>query len=184
MTKLNFKAAIFDLDGDGDYDELYSYGARSFSIWTGNGRLLYDSGSDFERITAELLPEDFNSTNDENDSFDNRSDDKGPEPEGIALGKIKNRTYAFIGLERVGGIMVYDITNPFKVKYVGYKNNRDFSAEPTSEAVGDLGPEGLVFIPARKSPNGKPLLVTGNEVSGTTTVFQVNIKQPRPYSWK
>ena len=173
-----------DTDGDGDFDELYSYGARSFSIWTGNGRLLYDSGSDFEEITAKLFPADFNSTNDDNDSFDNRSDDKGPEPEGIVVGKIKGSSYAFIGLERKGGIMVYDITNPFKVKAVGYTNNRDFSVKATDPLAGDLGPEGLVFIPASDSPNGKPLLVTGNEVSGTTTVFQVDIKQPRSRSWK
>jgi hypothetical protein len=171
-----------DTDGDGDYDELYSYGARSFSIWSAAGELVYDSGADFEDITAAMLPDDFNSTNDENDSFDNRSDDKGPEPEGVVLGKIKGKIYAFIGLERVGGIMVYDVTSPYDVQYVTYVNNRDFSVEAqlpddtTNPLVGDLGPEGLVFIPASKSPNRKPLLVTGNEVSGTTTVFQINVE--------
>ena len=189
LGRLKTTTANGDTDNDGDFDELYSYGARSFSIWTGNGRLIYDSGSDFERITARLIPGNFNSTNDENDSFDNRSDDKGPEPEGIALGRIKDRMYAFIGLERVGGIMVYDITNPFNVNFATYYNNRDFSEDvkingETNPAVGDLAPEGLVFIPAEKSPNKMPLLVTGNEVSGTTTVFQVNVEHYSSPKWR
>jgi hypothetical protein len=181
LGRLNSTTVNGDIDGDGDFDELYSYGARSFSIWSSEGELVYDSGADFEKKTAVLLPEDFNSNNDENDSFDARSDDKGPEPEGVVLGKIKGNIYAFIGLERIGGIMVYDITNPYDVQYVTYVNNRDFSVDAeidgkTNPLVGDLGPEGLVFIPASRSPNRKPLLVTGNEVSGTTTVFQINVE--------
>jgi 2',3'-cyclic-nucleotide 2'-phosphodiesterase/3'-nucleotidase/5'-nucleotidase len=174
-----------DSNGDGAYETIYSYGARSFSIWTAGGELVYDSGSDFEDITAAELPDDFNSTNDENDSFDNRSDDKGPEPEGIALGKIGNRTIAFIGLERVGGIMAYDITNPHEVRFLDYINNRDFGVDAqlpdktTNPLVGDLGPEGLVFIRASRSPNGKNLLVVGNEVSGTTTIYEVDVEIPR-----
>jgi DNA-binding beta-propeller fold protein YncE len=170
-----------DIDGDGDFDEIYSYGARSFSIWSDTGELVFDSGSDFERITAEADADNFNSTNDENDSFDNRSDDKGPEPEGLAIGKIDGKTYAFIGLERVGGIMVYDITNPYNTHFVNYINNRNFDVDAqladgtTNPDVGDLAPEGLAFIPAESSPNNKPLLVVGNEVSGTTTIYQIDI---------
>jgi DNA-binding beta-propeller fold protein YncE len=111
----------------GEYEQLFSYGARSFSIWNRFGQLVFDSGKDFEQITADILPEGaFNSTNDENDSFDDRSDDKGPEPEGVAIGKVGKRTYAFVGLERVGGIMVYDVTFPRFSKFVTYVNNRDF----------------------------------------------------------
>ena len=174
-----------DTDGDGDFDVIYSYGARSFSIWSGTGELVYDSGAEFETVTAASLPDDFNSNNDENGSFDSRSDDKGPEPEGIALGKIGGRTVAFIGLERVGGIMAYDITNPYKVEFLDYINNRDFSTDAqlpdgtVNPLVGDLGPEGLVFISASKSPNGKPMLVVGNEVSGTTTLYEINVEVPR-----
>ena len=168
-------------DGDSYFEEIYSYGTRSFSIWSARGKLVYDSGNDFETITAGAIPADFNSTNDDNDSFDSRSDDKGPEPEGIALGKIRGHTIAFIGLERVGGIMAYDISNPHKVKFLSYFNNRDFSVDAqlpddsSNPLAGDLGPEGLVFIPASKSPNGKPLVAVGNEVSGTTTIFQVDV---------
>lgn len=89
-------------------------GTHSFSIWNASGQLVYDSGDAFEQITASVYPDDFNSDNEENDSFDNRSDNKGPEPEALALGRIYDHTYAFIGLERMGGIMVFDMTDPFQ----------------------------------------------------------------------
>ncbi len=186
LGRLKTTTADGDIDGDGDFEALYSYGARSFSIWTADGELVFDSGSDFEEITAARLPDDFNSNNDENGSFDSRSDDKGPEPEGVVLGRILGRNYAFVGLERVGGIMVYDVTNPYKARFVEYVNNRDFIVDAqlpdgsVNPLVGDLGPEGLDFIPWYQSPNRRPLLVVGNEVSGTTTVFQVNLEFLQP----
>lgn len=190
LGRLKITRANGDINGDGMYEELYSYGARSFSIWTAGGKRVYDSGADFEAITALRLPEDFNSNHNANDSFDSRSDDKGPEPEGVALGRIGERTYAFIGLERVGGIMVYDVTNPYRVQFVDYVNNRDFSVDarlPDGRAnplAGDLGPEGVTFIPAQESPNRRPLLVVANEVSGTTTILRIDIRPgkeaPRP----
>lgn len=185
LGRLKVTSSLGDTDGDGDYDRLYSFGARSFSIRDARGRLVYDSGDDFERITAQRLPDDFNSNNDENDSFDSRSDDKGPEPEGVALGEIAGRTYAFIGLERIGGIMIYDITSPYRVAFVDYVNNRDFSVDTqlpddsVNPLVGDLGPEGLAFIAAKDSPGRKPLLVVGNEVSGTTTVYEIDVERLR-----
>ncbi|MBP55260.1 choice-of-anchor I family protein [Marinobacter sp.] len=159
------------------YNELYAYGARSFSIWSETGERVFDSGSEFERITASLIPDNFNSNNDEN-AFDNRSDDKGPEPEAVTVGTINGQTFAFIGLERVGGIMVYNVTNPQNPEFVQYLNNRDFSASQTdleNGMAGDLGPEGLAFIAADDSPNGKPMLVVGNEVSGTTTLYGIDV---------
>ncbi len=154
------------------YEELYSFGARSFSIWTTAGDLVFDSGDDFEQITAAAIPTFFNSTNDES-AFDDRSDDKGPEPEGVAIGEVDGATYAFIGLERVGGIMVYDITDPQDATFVTYVNNRDFAADPESPAAGDLGPEGIAFVPAEDSRTKQPMLIVGNEVSGTTTLFDI-----------
>lgn len=173
LGRLKITVATGDVDGDGDIDRLHSYGGRSFSIWNAAGQLVYDSGSDFERITAAALPNDFNSTNDENDSLDNRSDDKGPEPEGLAIGEIQGRTYAFIGLERVGGVMVYDISSPIMPFFVQYINNRDFGGDAEAGTAGDLGPEGLLFIPANSSPTNSPLLVVTNEVSGTTSVYRI-----------
>ncbi|MCO8127158.1 choice-of-anchor I family protein [Acidimicrobiia bacterium EGI L10123] len=157
----------------GPVDDLYSFGGRSFSIWDSAGELVFDSGDQFEQITAALLPEDFNSNNDENGSFESRSDNKGPEPEGVEIGRAYGKTYAFIGLERVGGVMVYDITSPKNPFFVTYVNNRDFGQDAETPEAGDLGPEGLTFIPAADSPNGKPLLVVGNEVSGSTTIYEI-----------
>lgn len=165
-----------------EYEALYTYGARSFSIWNAEtGGLVFDSGSDFERITAQRLGDEFNATNDENGG-DDRSDDKGPEPEAIEIAQIGGKTYAFIGLERVGGIMAYDITHPESARFVQYINTRDFGVDiedlvddgDFSEA-GDLGPESILFIAAEDSPSGVALLVVGNEVSGTTAIFEVNL---------
>lgn len=170
LGRLNVTTTLGDPDNDGDFDELYVFGTRSFSIWDDTGTLIFDSGDEFERKVAELFPNFFNSTNDEN-NFDNRSDNKGPEPEGITLGRVGGRTLAFIGLERVGGFMLYDVTDPFSPFFLDYVNNCDFSGDPEAGTAGDLGPEGLLFIDAKDSPNGHPLLVVTNEVSGTTTIY-------------
>jgi hypothetical protein len=156
----------------GPYRELYAFGGRSFSVWTTEGQLVWDSGDDFERITAAAYPTRFNASN-SNHTFDNRSDDKGPEPEGIVVGKAYGRDFAFIGLERIGGVMVYDLSNPRSPEFVTYVNRRDFGASVRDPFVSDLGPEGLLFIKADDSPTGRPLLVVGAETSGTTSIFEV-----------
>ncbi|RYD32665.1 MAG: alkaline phosphatase [Verrucomicrobiaceae bacterium] len=161
-----------DTDGDGDIDVINSFGARSFSIRRPDGTLVWDSGDQLERITAEEEPAFFNASN-ANNLFDDRSDDKGPEPEGIALGKAFGREYAFVGLERIGGIMVFDISNPSAPVFADYVNNRDFTQPTTVAASGDLGPEGLIFISASDSPTNTPLIVAGNEISGTTTLYEL-----------
>ena len=143
---------------------------------------MYDSGNQFEVITANLLGDNFNNDNDENDG-DSRSDAKGPEPEALAVADIDGRAYAFIGLERTGGIMVYDISNPFNPDFVQYLNNRDFDfaieddiddGGMPAHLAGDLGPEGFTFIATEDSPNGENLLVVASEVSGTVTIYQVD----------
>ncbi|MEQ8317287.1 MAG: choice-of-anchor I family protein [Phycisphaerales bacterium] len=173
LGRLKITTTAGDTDGDGDYDRLFSYGARSFSIYTTDGDLVFDSGDDFEQITGCLLPDNFNSTNDENGSFDDRSDDKGPEPEALTLGAIGDKTYAFIGAERVGGIFVYDVTDPREPVFESYATSRDFSGDPAAGTAGDLAPEGLVFIPAEDSPTGDVLLLAAHEVSGTTAIYRV-----------
>ena len=159
-----------DTDGDGDFDELYCVGARSFTIWNATtGALVFDSGDDFEKITAAnpLTAPIFNADNGGN-GFKGRSRAKGPEPEGVVIGRLNNRTFAFIVLERIGGVMVYDVTDPNNAIFTDYVNTRD-----NMTFAGDNGVEGILFIPAYNSPDGKNYIVTSNEVSGTVAVFEV-----------
>lgn len=168
--RLKTTLANGDIDSDGDYDSVFVYGTRSFSIWDENGNLVWDSGDDFEQIVNAdpVYGSIFNASND-NIDFKDRSDDKGPEPEGITVGTINDTTYAFITLERVGGIMVYDVTDVANPKFVNYVNNRDVLT-----ATGDLGPEGIAFIDDISSPIDTALLVVSNEVSGTVSIFKLD----------
>jgi 2',3'-cyclic-nucleotide 2'-phosphodiesterase (5'-nucleotidase family) len=161
------------------YDELYAFGGRSFSVWTTDGTLVFDSGDSLEQVTAAANPAFFNSNHSESNA-EGRSDDKGPEPENLTIGAIDGRTYAFVGLERVGGVAVYDITSPASSTFVTYLNNRNF-AESVEDggnlaSAGDLGPEGVTFVPASTSPTGEPMLIVGNEVSGTTTMLGIDVR--------
>jgi DNA-binding beta-propeller fold protein YncE len=170
---LRVTSALGDADNDGEYDTAYSFGARSFTIWDQNGLVVFDSGDDFERITASIHGAQFNNGDDENDG-DSRSENKGPEPEALTVGTINDRTYAFIGLERMGGIFVYDITNPYAATFTTYVINRDLTdGLDVDDGIGDLAPESLVFVDAETSPVGEPLLIVGNEVSGTVSVWRI-----------
>lgn len=153
-----------------DNNSAYVFGGRSFSVYeaTDNGLVLvFDSGSDFEQITAEMLPDYFNASNDKI-TLDNRSGKKGPEPETVITGKIDDKTFAFIALERIGGVMVYDITDPENATFVNYINSREFD----SAIQGDVSPEGLCFIPASDSKNGDSILLAACEVSGTLAAYR------------
>jgi hypothetical protein len=175
LGRLHVSALDGDLDGDGDLDEIHAFGARSLGIWTAAGELVSDTGSLFEDVTAASLANEFNSNNDENMSFDSRSDDRGPEPEGLEVAEISGRIYAFVGLERVGGIVVLDVSDPRAPVFIEYVNPRDFSGSAERGSARDLGPEGSRFVPAGESPTGRGLLLVGNEVSGTTTAYDVNL---------
>ena len=168
-----FNTAMWDgLDTNKDY----IFGSRSFSIYeaTDNGLLLkYDSGSDFEEITAAKLPEYFNCSN-KNIEKDNRSGKKGPEPESVVTGVVGGKTYAFIALERIGGVMVYDISKPEEVQFVNYINSREFG----DKIQGDVSPEGLCFVSESDSKTGKALLLAACEVSGTLAVYELSYEQP------
>lgn len=166
-----------DFNNDGKFDSIFAFGARSFSIWNGStGALVWDSKDEFEQRIKSIYPNNFNTGHTTN-ALDDRSDNKGPEPESVTIGKILDSTYAFIGLERIGGIMIYNITTPTAPYFVQYINTRNFSITPNQAnltTVGDLGPEGIVFIPRNESPNGKDLIMLSNEVSGTVALFQIN----------
>lgn len=172
IGRLTVTTALGDTDGDGLFEALYSLGGRGFSIWNGGtGAQVFDSGNAFESYFAANLPDYFNGEFDPGGpgfSFDDRSDNKGPEPEGAAVGFYKGRWLGFIGLERQGGYFVYDITEPASASQLGYYNSFDYSS-----FTGDAAPEGLVYVPARHSPNFRPLLFVSHEVSGTVAIWQL-----------
>ncbi|MCM2312684.1 MAG: choice-of-anchor I family protein [Steroidobacteraceae bacterium] len=171
LGRLNVTNASGDTDGDGDFDQIHVFGARSFSIWTTNGELVWDSGEQLEQFFAEPAngyAAIFNASNN-NNNLEDRSDNKGPEPEGVAVGRIGGRSFAFIGLERIGGVMAYDVTDPYAPAFAAYANTRSLT-----EVKGDRGAEGVEFVSGDDSPNGQPLVLVGNETSRTVSIFQVN----------
>lgn len=179
LGRLNVVNTLGDLDGDGDFDEIYALGSRSFSVWNTDGNLLFDSGSDFETRLSTIYPTNFNTGHTTN-AMDDRSDNKGPEPEAIAAAVINDSAYVFVGLERIGGVFMYNITNPISGRYIDYINARNFSVTPSlanvdNGTVGDLGPEVLQYVPSNESPNGADMLLLSNEVSGTLSAFGVRV---------
>ena len=150
-----------DTDGDGDYDRLYAFGGRSFSIWNSEGEQVFDSGDEISRKIAEIEPALFNQDDGE---MDGRSGNKGGEPEALAIATIGEKSYAFVGLERQSAILIYDITDPANAHYVDYV---------VTHTQGDVSPEGMFFVPAEKAPNGKDLLIVSNEVSGSTVIYEI-----------
>lgn len=161
LGRLQVSNATGNLDADNEFERIDVFGARSFSIWEASGEIVYDSGNLFEEITAARIPSFFNSDG-TSATFDTRSDNKGPEPEGVVLGYIGGKPYVFIGLERVGDVMVFDVSDPAAPVFIQHINTRE------DEAV-----EGLTFVSAEDSPTGSPLLITAAEVSRTLTVYEV-----------
>ena len=154
LTVSNAPGLRGDTDGDGDIDKILSYGGRSFSILDSTGALIFDSGDMIEMIVASQFPAQFD---------DSRSDNKGPEPEGVTVAKIGARTFAFVGLERSHMVLAFDVTNPLAPTFAtGFQR------------TGDLNPEGMVVVEAADSPSGKPLLIVSSEVSNTLTVFEIS----------
>jgi hypothetical protein len=156
-------------DADAEFETINCVGTRSFSIFnTATKQIVFDSGDDFERYTAANLPTLFNADH-ENNTPKGRSRAKGPEPEGVTIAQIATETFAFVSLERVGGVMVYNITNPNNPVFVDYKNSRS-----TSAYSGDHGPEGITYIAPSNSPTGKGYILVANEISGTITIYEVD----------
>ena len=156
-------------DADAEFETINAVGSRSFSIFnTTTKQIVFDSGDDFERYTAANLPTIYNADHEDNVAK-GRSRAKGPEPEGVTVAQIGSETFAFISLERVGGVMVYNITDPNDVSFVDYKNSRS-----TSAYSGDHGPEGITYIRPENSPNGTGYFLVANEISGTITIFEVD----------
>lgn len=170
LGRLEVSTIDGDTDGDGDIDVLHTFSSRSFSIFDADGNLVFDSGSEFEQIIADLAPERFN--DDDGDDGEDRSDAKGPEPEAIITGEIDGSTYAFIGLERDSGIMIYNIDDPANAFFVEYIP----PLHVDNAGAGDVarhGPETIAFIPAEDSSTGNAQIAVAYEISGTTFVYDV-----------
>ena len=200
IGRLEVSEARGDLDGDGDFDQLVCFGGRSVSVWkviedvsgcATSLELEWDSGSAIERTVRDRMPKAFNADNRSNPSRDARSDVRGPEPEGLTIANIDARRILFVGLERTGGVMSWDISDPAKPIFAGYLNRRDPGVDldidedgdkmpDHLEAIGDLGVEGVMVIPAQSSPTTRPILVLCNEVSGTVSLFDLRVGQAAP----
>ncbi len=175
IGRLKVTNSLGDIDQDGDHDVLYTFGGRSFSVWNAaDGALMHDSGDKIEQLLAAdpAYAENFNADSEKN-NFDSRSDDKGPEPEGLTVGQAYGRTLGFIGLERMGGVLMVDLVDPSEPVILAYVNPRDFAGDPADGTADDLGPEGLTFVSAAASPSGKPLVIVANEVSGTVSIYEL-----------
>jgi hypothetical protein len=168
LGRFRVSNATGNTDGDADFEEISALGARSFSIFNADTQqIVYDSGDRFERYIAANHPLIFNADNESN-TVKSRSRAKGPEPEGVALGTINGQTYAFITIERTGGVMVYNITDPNNPTFTDYKNSRT-----TSAFGGDNGPEGVIYIAPENTTTGKGYVVIANEISGTLSMYEV-----------
>lgn len=181
LGRLTVSNRTGDTDGDGDFDQIHVFGGRSFSIRDENGALVFDSGDDIERRVSALSSTVRFNPNSTANAQDDRSDNKGPEPEALAVFSLGSKTFATVGLERQGGLATYDITTPTAPVFVEYVTNRKFVAtdlkadvETGGASDGDLAPEGIVFVTAADSPSGKPLLIVASETSGTTTVYEID----------
>ncbi len=201
LGRLKITTELGDIDGSAkdDFEELYAFGTRSFSIWNRNGRLVFDSGSDFARLIERELPSDAFNTADDKTEFDDRSDDKGVEPEGVTVAKIEVRWYAFTILERTGGIVAYDVSYPKKARLIDYANSRNFAQDaevddffpdgyrfpvgldendfskcnPGIEGPGDSAPEVILYVSEEDSPVDAPLLVVAHETTSSTAIYTI-----------
>ena len=169
LGRLNVSGKFGDTDGDGDYDKAYSFGGRSFGIWDEQGKLVYESGDIFERVIASdpVYGAIFNAGN-TNVRAKDRSDNRGPEPEEVIAAQVNGKTYAMISLKRIGGVMVFNVTDPQAPYFVRYVNNRSIASN-----TGDRGPEGVLFISAEDSPNDTAMVVVANEISGSLTFYAI-----------
>ncbi len=176
LGRLKVSAVGGDTDGDGDVDRLLAFGGRSLALWSDDGQLIYDSGDALEQFVAQHFPARFNINEDGKDKQDARSPDKGPEPEGVVVGRVGASIYAFVGLERTSAVAIFDVTVPAAAKLVDVV---PLSLDAKTMGGSHIAPEGLAFVPAELSPTGEPLLAVSCEVTGTTILFRVD-SAPEP----
>jgi DNA-binding beta-propeller fold protein YncE len=161
-------------DGNGsstNMGEIVAMGGRSFSIRDADGKLVYDSGNilEVQAISRGVYA-------------DGRSDDKGVEPEGVAVYELNGRTLAFIGLERTtrSAVAIFDITDPA---------NSTFLDMIVSDDSKVLRPEGLAAF----SSGGRHFLAVAHEstedsivadgLSNRTVLYEITpVPEPGTYA--
>lgn len=149
LGRLTVTTALGDTDGDGDVDALYTFGGRSFSVWTTGGELVFDSGNMLDEIIATQFPALYD---------ENRDDNKGTEPESLAVATIGGNDYLFVALERSNATISFRMDGPTEFTFAGVFAN-----------AGDAAPEVITVIP--ESEDGPATLVAPNEGSATTTGY-------------
>jgi len=156
---LNRINVLPDLSAAGN---LVSAGGRSFSIRDADGDIVFDSGNILE---AEAIARGIYA--------DARSDDKGVEPEGVALQTIGGRTFAFIGLERTskGAVGVFDITDPANASFV------NMIVTPDTER-----PEGLTTF-VKDNMVYLAIANEGDDGDGMSTAVYSLAPVPEPETW-
>lgn len=183
LGRLRLSRRDGDGDGDGDIDRLHAFGARSLAVWTATGERVFETGDALERLIARVLPAAFNVA-DDNIRFDDRSDDRGPEPEQVAIGRLAGRPFAFATLERVGGVVAFALDDPARPRFAGYVNSRNFAVDPAlvcrrgesidaaCRAAGDLEPETLLVMPESAS---SLILVVTHKSSDSLVLFRFTL---------
>ena len=166
LGRLKTTTSQGDMDGDGDVDQIYSYGARSFSIWDAAGNLVWDSGDLIEEALADFYMTGYPGVD---YSFDGRSDDKGPEPEAIEVATVDDQVFCFVGLERASGVMVFNVTDP-TMPFVESYEPPSFLNTPVEGNDRETAPECVEFVAAANNITGKDLVIVANELTGSISI--------------
>jgi len=180
IGRLQILKDMGNLDGDAGIEDPTMVGTRSFSIWNASTQArVFDSASMIEQYVADNDPTTFNMNDGLTTKYDERSDDKGPEPEALAFGTIGGRDYVFVGAERQNGIFQFDITDFGNVSITSYFN----TASSTADSGGAfISPESIAFLNAANNPTGQNLLVVGYEGTGSNGSIAVFSVVPEPHS--
>jgi hypothetical protein len=168
-----------DKDGDGDIDTIHLRGSYSMTMYR-NGMPIWDSGELLDQIQIKAFGvaniNGSHSYSKDKSTMNyvgqDRSDDKGAEPEGVALGMVGDRRIAILGLERMTALAIFDITQPRMPVFQEWLQMLPTTATPAKD-VKHWSPEGIVFVPADKSPSGKALVITSYELSGSISIHQI-----------
>jgi hypothetical protein len=176
LGRVKVNPNIGDSNGDGLYEKFFLLSNRSFSIFKNNKRI-FDSGDlletlqvsafgqeningQWDEVTGEYLPQ-------------NRSDDKGPEAEGVTVGMVGTSRVAVIAMERMSALLFVDITNPEVPVIISWEQMMPVEDVDPSQGGLKWSPEGMLFIDAADSPNGEALVISSYEMSGTLAIHQL-----------